>query len=296
MYRVKKEVSSFYWFIGFLESLIRNRIHVATCSVIAAWTWSHLAGSHLLAIDLFVIPLIMLCIYQWNRLYDLGEDAINSPKSAYLTFRNKRWIKCFCLTGVIFGWTLSFVTGPIQAVFILSSVILLGAFYSMPFFSISGKRLKNLTHVKNHTSAVGWTLLVVIYPPVHSSSYLFTEHWVAAMVMFTSVWMVELIWDIRDQKGDALSGVNTIPVLQGVDSTRRWILMINGCAVLILLAVIVSGVISAVWLFILLNNLLIYIWITRNVQILSKRDESHLLVAMQTLLLVSLGLLVVHLT
>lgn len=287
--KVKRKTSHAYRFNDYLQPLIQNRVHIAICSAAAVWTVSLLTGSQILNIDLFIVPVMMVCIYQWNRLFDLNEDLINSPKRAYLTFINKKRIKYFCYSSAASGLILSFITGPFHSVLILGSVILLGVFYSTPFFSISKKRLKNLMFVKNLTSAMGWTLLTVIYPLLHSGSSLSPEHWYAAITMFTSVWIVELLWDIRDKKGDAKSGVKTIPVMMGVRATRYWILMINSSAILIILGGFSLGTLDVIWLFLLLNNILIYIWTTRQTKTLYSRNLSHLLVGMQTLLLVTLG-------
>jgi 4-hydroxybenzoate polyprenyltransferase len=295
-YRLKTEKISSFRIFDYLKSMIRNRIHVTVCSAAAAWTWSQLTGSQILTIDLVVVPLTMACIYQLNRIFDLNEDSINSPAAADSTQLYRNWIIYFCLSAGLFVLILSFASGSITGVLILSTVICLGIFYSMPLFSITGRRLKNFTLIKNLTSAAGWTLLVVFYPPIHAGYELIAGHWVASMVMFTTVWMVELIWDIRDQKGDALSGVNTIPVLQGVDSARQWIMIINTCAVLLLLVVFASGYISAIWLLILFNNFLIYAWIPQEGTVIYNRKWSHLLVGMQTMILVALGIYAVFLT
>jgi len=296
MYHSRKEFDSVIRFNGLWRSFIRNRIHVATCSLAAVWTWSHLTGSKLLMSDLFIVPITMLSIYQWNRVYDLNEDSVNSPNSVYHTSRNRNWIQHFCFISVLTVLIVSIFTGSVRGVLILTFVIFLGVLYSTPVFFFSENRLKNLTIVKNLTSALGWTLLVVFYTPIHAGSTLSSEHWVAAIMMFSAVWMVELIWDIRDLKGDAIMGVQTIPVLLGVEVTRKCVLAINFCSAVILIGSIVNGLISTLWFFLLLNHLMVNIWVLNDDEMLLNRERSHLLVGLQTLLLFSLGFFAVYLT
>lgn len=290
MYGLKKERSAILRPSEYVVPFIRNRGHVATCSAASVWCWSQLTGSSLIAADLIIVPVIMVCIYQWNRLYDLDEDLINSPVRAKLTILYKVAFKYLCPVGTVLVIILALHTGSTHAVIILITVVFLGFLYSTPFVSITQKRLKNLTVVKNLTSALGWTLLVVFYPAIHAGIPIGVDHWISSFMMFAAVWMVELIWDVRDQEGDAMAGVQTIPVLMGVDASRRWILIINSFSVLILLIGFLSGVVTALWLFLLLNNILIYGWVTWNRDVLHSRDWSHSLVGLQTVLLVLLGL------
>lgn len=274
---------------GTVAALGRNRIHVAACALVAVWPWSQLTGSELLFVDLFIVSLTIACIYQWNRLYDLNEDSINCPISATLAFKNRLWIKFISIIGLIFSLGLSLFTGSFQGFLILSFFILLGICYSLPFFPYSGKRLKDYTLLKNLTSALGWMLLVVFYPALHSGSALTVQHGVAAVIMFTAVWMVELIWDIRDIKGDVQSGIITIPVLLGTEASMRLVTTINVCSVGLLLYCYIFGIIEPQWLTLMMNNILIQTWIYRGFTNRYSRAWSHVLVTLQTLLLLFLG-------
>ena len=186
----------------------------------------------------------------------------------------------------------SVATGRPESVLLLLLVGLLGFFYSTPVSvgdSQLNIRLKNIFILKNLTSGVGWISLVVFYPAIHMGIAIRAGHWLAAGVMLAAVCIVELIWDIRDQEGDKLAGVRSVPVLKGFKRTRRLILLINSLSALGVVVAYNMGWVPAFWLFILLNNLLVFIWISKGESWLTDRGRSHILVGLQTLLLILLG-------
>ena len=263
-----------------------------TCSLAAVWGWAKLTGTRLLPEDLFIVPLVMACIYLWNRLYDLREDRINSPKDARLAIKSKAALVSCCLMGVLISLGLGFLSGEKWTISLLIFVMILGFLYSTPVLRhYPIKRLKNLFFIKNLTSNLGWSLLTVVYPAVHTGATMDGDHWVAFIVMFAAVWMVEIIWDIRDLNGDRQTGIKTIPVVLGVPAAKRWVLVIDLFSASIILGGIYLGTLSPIWLFVLLNNALIAFWVwCGEAKILEQRDWSHALVALQTVLLICLGL------
>ena len=114
------------------------------------------------------------------------------------------------------------------------------------------------------------------------------------MVMSATVFIVEIIWDIRDLDGDQQAGIKTIPVELGVTAAIQWVVAINSFSALITLGGLYFGVLPLTWLFVLVNNLLVAFWIwPGGRKILIQRVWSHTLVAFQTVLLICLGLLAV---
>ena len=273
------------------EGIIRNRIHVVTCASIASWAWSQLINTSISGLQILTIFVTMFCIYGWNRLYDSEEDEINSPKRP----PKSRYSKLLLFYGSIFGTafclTLTLSTGNADSLWLLAAVALLGFLYStpLPYIPQNKIRLKNIPVVKNISSSIGWSLLVIFFPAVHAYQQVTIQHWIAAGLMFGAVWMVELIWDIRDQQGDRSAKVQTIPVLKGLERTQTWIFTINSLSVLGLFLAYAMEAVPAYWLLILFNNLLVYAWLSQDKQMLMNRSRSHLLIGLQTLLLLLLG-------
>ena len=274
---------------------IRNRVHVVTCSFAAVWGWGKLTGTQLLPEDLLTVPLAIACIYSWNRLHDFREDLINSPIAARLAIKSRSAIQSFCMVAVPISLGLSLLRGEKWAVSLLIFVVIIGFLYSTPLSQHSPrKRLKNIFLVKNLISILGWSLLTVVYPAAHSGASINVHHWFAFMVMSATVFIVEIIWDIRDLDGDQQAGIKTIPVELGVTAAIQWVVAINSFSALITLGGLYFGVLPLTWLFVLVNNLLVAVWIwPGGRKILIQRVWSHTLVAFQTVLLICLGLLAV---
>jgi 4-hydroxybenzoate polyprenyltransferase len=276
--------------------LIHNRWHVALCSAVAAWTWAQVTGYSPAGTDLLVIPLVMLCIYQWNRTFDAKEDAANTTSRSGLSIRQMIMVRWLCMGGFVLGIALSWQSAGNAAVFILMTVVLLGLLYSTPLAGSAGRRLKNIFVVKNLTSALGWTLLVVAYPVVHAGEPFSLTHGMAAWVMFSSVWMVELIWDIRDRRGDAIAGVRTVPVLLGTNTALGWVHAVNTTSAIVLIAALAAGLLPVIWAIVLANNILVGYWsrkfrdATTTPPATDARIRSHQLVGIQTILLFGLGM------
>ncbi len=111
------------------------------------------------------------------------------------------------------------------------------------------------------------------------------------MVMFAAVWMVEIIWDIRDLNGDREAGVNTIPVVFGVSVAKWCVFIIDLFFASIVLWVLYTGVLPPIWYFILVNNMLIGLWIWYvGDKMQTQRGWSHTLVVLQVVLLVCVGM------
>lgn len=272
-----------------IELIVRNRFHVTICSLAAVWGWAQLTGYPLLPEDLIIVPLIMYSIYQWNRIYDLKEDYINTPGNAKNALKNIQWIAITCFICLVISFVMASLRGNRLAIIFLFLVLGLGIFYSTP---VNKKRLKEIYLVKNLTSSLGWSLITILYPIIHSGSSLNIEHWTVFIIMFSAVWIVELIWDIRDVKGDKQFHVNTIPVVHGILKAKQFIMALDVFIICLVLGGFIIGNFGSIWLFIVLNNLLIIFWIyIPGSKLLENRTGSHLLVFIQTILLTCLGIL-----
>lgn len=280
------------------ERVIQNRIHVAACASVASWSWAQLTNTAISILPLLIIFILMFCIYTWNRLFDLVEDQINSPSSARYSRHSNPLLFYGSILGTGMCLLLAPLTGNTDSWWLLVGVALLGFLYStpLPFMPHKKIRLKNIPVIKNISSSIGWSLLVIAFPVVHANQHLTTKHWIGAGLMFGAVWMVELIWDIRDRKGDRIARVQTIPVLKGLRSTQKWIFRINSLSCLVLLLGYAMELVPAYWLLILLNNLLVYLWLSQDEQVLVNRSRSHLLIGLQTLLLSLLGWIAGYIT
>jgi 4-hydroxybenzoate polyprenyltransferase len=271
-----------------LEWLIRNKLHVAACSLAATWAWGRMVGTPTLVVDLLVVPVLVLSIYQWNRLTDVREDAVNCPDELAAAEKARGRIRVFCLLGALLALGGSLLVGRAAGALVVLIGLLLGWLYGFRSGAESFG-LKRLFGIKNVSSAFGWTLVTVLYPGLHSGVGLRAAFWLAAACMFLAVWTVEVLWDIRDVRGDTVAGVPSLPVVLGVPAAKRLAQAGNLLIVALVGTAVVTRTLPDIWALVLVNPLLSFVWL--RVDSGAGRGWSHLLVLMQTLLLFGLGVI-----
>lgn len=266
---------------------VTHKLHLAACSIGAAWAWSGLLHTGLRPWDAVVIATTVLCVYQWNRLTDVSEDRLNCPLELESAIQNSKSIRIFCLGTATLAVTLPMLTSQPGKGVVVGICLILGFLYGTPL--LFGKRLKDIPVLKNLSSGFGWALLTVVYPSIRLSSWDF-KVWLAFGYMFTAVVMVEMTWDIRDVIGDRGAGVRSIPVAFGIQTTESLISSLNSLTGVLLVAFLLEGRLSNAWVLVLLNFGLMQMSsaiIKKHTEL--RRPWSHTLIVLQSVLLFGLG-------
>ena len=276
-----------------IHTVIRARLHIQACSLVAVWAWSHFLGADLDTVTLLVAPLAVASVYLWNRLTDTREDAINCPHELPRASHQNLLLR---LSAVVAG-SLSLILASASrlpgATALVALVLLLGLLYSG--FGERQRhiiRLKDMFLIKNLSSASGWSVLTVLYPALFAQRVEKGPLVIAFASMFLSVFIVEVIWDIRDRKGDGAAGIRTIPVRLGLLAAKKTVLAATGLFCLVILLGLMNNSLSLVWLWCLINAALIFLAASSMLDYMqSNRLWSHLLVLVQTSMLLGAGLL-----
>lgn len=203
-----------------------NRLHVFLIPIIVTVFWN----------TVFKLPLpleyyvMILCTtaggYIYNMYTDGPEDAINY-QAQYRLFRpDTRYTKPVIMLCFLVGLLLSLRAGWF---FVLYGglIHLLAACYSAPLpVRVAGGqrlRIKEIPVIKNVYVALHWSAVLVVTPFLYVRTPPTSLSLVAIAVSFGLAYFIELLWDWRDIRGDALAGVRTVPVLLG-ESATIWIL------------------------------------------------------------------------
>jgi len=201
-----------------------SRPHITAIAALGVFTFGWLfTGKYqwlltfVCALDWFIVNLI-------NRTVDLKEDAANIISETGFVDRNRRLLLRTALTFLLISLVVvHFLNPAITALRIACH--LLGAFYNWPL--LPGKRrLKQLYFWKNTASAVGFLITLFGYPLATTwwghGSHSFPPGISWQTVIFAAVFFFlfeisyEIIYDLRDVKGDALAGIRTYPVAHGM--------------------------------------------------------------------------------
>ena len=207
-----------------------------------------------------------LFLYSLNRISDLKEDRINIPD------RFKFWSK--------YGDKIIFLTLIFFVIVTLSNFFIgfyQGFFLLLPFFivfSYSFLRLKSVLFLKNIVVATGWSLI-----PLYASTYMVSPQlsiiFFSSFVVFLSVLINAIVFDIKDIIGDKIVGVKTIPSVYGISPSKKLAYLLNIMLLFFILsAIFVFKIVSVNFSFLLFLPLFISLYISilnpRNAYILSE--------------------------
>ena len=196
------------------------------------------------ALDWFIVNLM-------NRIADLAEDRLNDISHTASVYHHRKYLLLSSMTLLI---------GSLAAVHMINPAItplriaahLLGIFYNWPL--LPGKRrLKEVYFWKNTASGAGFLITVFGYPLMTAfwknenhqfpPGITWTTVFLTVIFFFLFIQSYEILYDLRDIKGDAARGVRTYPVVHG---ERTAVYMIDGliaASVLVLVLGYVRGVV-----------------------------------------------------
>lgn len=245
-----------------MNYFFRNKIHLSLLSALGAAMWSLYFG---IAVNLWcvaVVFLLTLSIYQYNRLTDDVEDAINDPDNLTRAKASSfliHYIFFYALTAIalfisaFFGWTVFFTT---------LFIALVGFLYNEKCFpdwltkQLNGaRRLKDMYIVKNLAPPVDWATAMVLLPLLFEGKLLSLKVWVCWGYVFVCAFFIEVMWDIRDRKGDALAGIKTIANTFSLLRTKTFLISSSALSGVALFAITFNGLLPQHTYFLLSNNL-----------------------------------------
>jgi 4-hydroxybenzoate polyprenyltransferase len=206
-----------------LKFIEYSRLYLAIGAPLFLWALSAVLRTTFPLPTGISVGLTIFAAYAINKKSDIEEDSINldygSPRLAHILFR----------TGIISllgAYILSFLHNPALAIPITLFMALL-FLYTVDILpaSMHYQRLKQIPFVKNLTIALAWSILLI-----GSIRPLFSFDTATAIIftfVFLRIFIGSVIPDIRDIKGDQAAGVDTIPVLYGIQTTKLILLFTN---------------------------------------------------------------------
>ncbi|MSP23910.1 MAG: hypothetical protein EXR75_01855 [Myxococcales bacterium] len=200
-----------------------SRLHIVAIGALGTFTFGWLFTGHyafglaaISGLDWFLVNLL-------NRVVDLDEDASNGITGTDFAARHRRAI-------LVVGFSILF--SSLAAAHLLWPALLplrlgfhaLGFAYNWPLLP-GRRRIKTLYFWKNFASATGFFLTVFLYPLATHNYGLDASGFAPGVgpwtILFAAGFFLlfelsyEVIYDLRDQVGDARAGVRTFPVVHG---------------------------------------------------------------------------------
>lgn len=244
-----------------VNHFFRNKIHLSLLSALGAAMWPLYFGVPVNCWCIAVVFLLTFSIYQYNRLTDEIEDSINNPESCALAKQSSfliHYVFFYVLTAVVllisacFGWRV-FLTTLLMA--------LIGFLYNQKCFPDAlaqqfngARRLKDMYIVKNLAPPIDWATAMVILPLLFEGEPLSLKVWVCWGYVFACAFFIEVMWDIRDRKGDALAGIKTIANTFSLWRTKVFLISSSAVSGLMLFVATFTGVLPQHTYFLLSNS------------------------------------------
>jgi 4-hydroxybenzoate polyprenyltransferase len=223
-----------------------SRIHIVAIGSLGAVTFGWLLFGDrmplvaaLAALDWFLVNLL-------NRVVDIPEDRTNGIVGTDFVARNRQtlmWLGFGLLGATLVG---SLFVAPVVVPFRVAFHTL-GLAYNWPLLP-NGRRIKQLYFWKNTASACGFVLTCFCYPIAVGLSrgepLLVSRLGVALTACFFVLFELsyEVLYDLRDLRGDKAAGIATYPAIHGEAVAVRIVDGLVVASVLVAVAGFATGI------------------------------------------------------
>lgn len=197
-----------------LSFLLFSSIFIATCAVSFAVETNIILGLPLNSAGFYGF-IFGATLFQYNSHYVLKNSAaVDSARLAW-TLKNKPIHYFLLLLGFLLI-IVSLFSFSLKHFYILIFLGVIAFFYSFPFLPVGKKkRLKEFGILKILTLTLLWTLVTVWFP-VNTMSYDPALFWMVFAKRFLFMFVLCLLFDMRDIDVDRESGIKTFPVRFGI--------------------------------------------------------------------------------
>jgi 4-hydroxybenzoate polyprenyltransferase len=206
-----------------------GRIHITTIAALGLFTFGWLFT------DRYPWLLTGICALDWylvnlvNRVVDVREDEANAIAGTRFAREKGHLLLILAVAALGVSFILIHLAVP-QITFLRIAFHALGAAYNWPCLP-GGRRLKEIYFWKNTASAMGFIITLFGYPLAAArfgtpripfpDDITWGTVLLSGLFFFLFELSYEVIYDLRDVRGDALAGIRTYPVVHGVPAAVR---------------------------------------------------------------------------
>lgn len=212
--------------------ILFSSIFIAACAVSFAIETNIILGLPLNSVGFYGF-IFGATLFQYNLHYVLKSNAAaNSARLAW-SMKNKNLHYLLLMTGFLLI-IISLFSFSLKHFYILPFLGAIAFLYSFPFLPfVKKKRLKEFGILKIITLSLLWTLVTVWFP-VNTMSFDPALFWLVLAKRFLFMFVLCLLFDIRDMDIDRKNGIKTFPVRFG--STNSYLLSYLFLIIFILLS------------------------------------------------------------
>ena len=196
-----------------------------------------------LSISYFLVVFFLTyAVYGMDRLASLEEDRFSYPERTRFLEQNKRPFAISIVLAFSGSLLLAASSGWVVALIPIAPIAVL--FYSgkLPKKATGNRKLhlKQLFVIKDICIASGWAFLLIV-TSVYVSRPIGTGAWLFLIPLLMKLFVMAVAYDFKDIDSDRLSGVRTLPVVMGEDSSKVVLHILNIMATIFILVLIYFG-------------------------------------------------------
>jgi 4-hydroxybenzoate polyprenyltransferase len=205
-----------------IDFLLFSSLFVGIAGIGMIYTSSLIQGLAPAPAALAIMLLVPFSVYNMNRKTDEEEDAVNRQDRYRFTKRFEKPLFNGAVLAYALAVALAAFYGP-EAVLVTLVPLIAGLLYSMPVLppSFGYRRLKEIPVMKNLVVGGSWSAILVFLPCAIADAPITLATIICFLSFFSYAFIASSLPDIRDREGDASAGIVTIPVLIGIDRTKK---------------------------------------------------------------------------
>ncbi|KYP13314.1 UbiA family prenyltransferase, partial [Flavihumibacter sp. CACIAM 22H1] len=202
----------------FTDFFLFSAFFIGLCAIALCWETTILLGLEAghWSLYCFVFGATLL---QYNLHYFFKKTHAFKSERQNWSVRNRLTQKS--LIGLGFGLLLLslFWLEP-RHFMVLIVLAILASLYSFPLLPFVNKPLKEFGLLKISLLSLEWTLVTVWFPADQQGIDM-TSYWLVFLRRFLFMFVLCLLFDMRDRELDAATGIKTIPVRLGLSKSYR---------------------------------------------------------------------------
>jgi 4-hydroxybenzoate polyprenyltransferase len=182
----------------------------------------------------FAVFLVSFSVYTLDKIADLDKDVASMPARAGFLQGRKNLAIAYSSLAYLLSIIIVFIGQPMSSSFLL---VPMAANIVYGTRLIPGvPRLKDIPVMKNAIVAFSWALVTILIPATYQSPPQSGPFSILVFMviyfMFIKTFIDTVLYDIRDEVGDKINNVRTIPVLIGSKNTTKFLLFLNSTLLL----------------------------------------------------------------
>jgi 4-hydroxybenzoate polyprenyltransferase len=206
---------------NFFTALTSSSIFIALNGMIVTMFSSMLYEIEAKTNILVIAFLATFSAYNMNKITDKVEDSINSPSPIS---RHPLQYIILSITALTLCFFMSASLG-IEALVIITTSFVVSILYSIKLTD-SFPRFKEIMGLKSILVASSWAFTGAFLPAI-SQNVDGERIFLTFTYIFIQILVNTILCDIRDINGDLVSGVKTVPIVLGIDKTKKLLIIIN---------------------------------------------------------------------